>query len=564
MNDVFDLISDIFSENSHANETRIQPTNETAQTNNNDIEDPFAWLNPTTTEPVQEAEIIEEAAIQVQEVEETQAVLQPSPEIDDGPTEEELEAMARLLSGESVNDGEDSDEEDSESAEVDEDEYMRSIGSVDNLNPRIRQILASVSDEDLENLFLGNLNCVTYQYDITSVSREDFVAYIQGYRLLNGIVFDDDGNIDGSGESVNENGFPRNLTSDEERALELINLTVRGTEVENVENVDSTLMPADHIASLETWASAPPDYTSNHINILEDLAEEELRETSFGNIGNAELQEVAEAIIRDEFIDSLADPNFEVTPENNILNDNPNRYGLVKANYDRFKGADWFTIAQQQTIVLAGLGGIGSWTSLMLSRIGPKTIYAFDDDSFEAHNMSGQLVNLQFLGKPKTFSALHMANQFSNYNGMQIYTERFTKSTKGDKVMICGFDSMSARKDYFESWKREVSSTPEEHRHECLFIDGRLTAELFQIFTLIGNDAYAIQEYEQKFLYDDSIADEEDCTLKQTSHLAAMIGSYMTMHFTNFCSNLSGEDSLKRIPWFLEFNSTTNTYIHEF
>ena len=62
----------------------------------------------------------------------------------------------------------------------------------------------------------------------------------------------------------------------------------------------------------------------------------------------------------------------------------------ISAQYNRFKGADWFEIVQEQDVILAGLGGIGSWVSLFLSRLGPKTISLYDDDHFEEHNLSGQ------------------------------------------------------------------------------------------------------------------------------------------------------------------------------
>ena len=38
----------------------------------------------------------------------------------------------------------------------------------------------------------------------------------------------------------------------------------------------------------------------------------------------------------------------------------------ISAQFNRFKGADWFEIVQEQNVILAGLGGIGSWVSLFL------------------------------------------------------------------------------------------------------------------------------------------------------------------------------------------------------
>jgi hypothetical protein len=123
--------------------------------------------------------------------------------------------------------------------------------------------------------------------------------------------------------------------------------------------------------------------------------------------------------------------------------------------------------------------------------------------------------------------------------------------------MICGFDNMGARKLFYNKWKESI--IPEES-HEYLFIDGRLTADMFQLFCIQGNDTYVQGEYERNWLFEDKDADETDCTFRQTSHIAAMLGTYITTYFTNFCSNLSPDNFPKRIPWFMEYNSIVNTY----
>ena len=80
----------------------------------------------------------------------------------------------------------------------------------------------------------------------------------------------------------------------------------------------------------------------------------------------------------------------------------------------------------------------------------------------------------------------------------------------------------------------EGESIIQEESHEYLFIDGRLTADMFQLFCIQGNDAYAQDEYEMNWLFEDEDADDTDCTFRQTSHIAAMLGTYITTYFTNF------------------------------
>lgn len=229
----------------------------------------------------------------------------------------------------------------------------------------------------------------------------------------------------------------------------------------------------------------------------------------------------------------------------------------ISAQYNRFKGADWFEIVQEQNVILAGLGGIGSWVSLFLSRLGPKTITLYDDDRFEAHNLSGQAFRINNLGRFKVEEAASIATDFSNYTRSYAFNSKYTERCSTSKIMICGFDNMGARKLFYNKWKESI--IPEES-HEYLFIDGRLTADMFQLFCIQGNDTYVQGEYERNWLFEDKDADDTDCTFRQTSHIAAMLGTYITTYFTNFCSNLSPDNFPKRIPWFMEYNSIVNTY----
>lgn len=58
----------------------------------------------------------------------------------------------------------------------------------------------------------------------------------------------------------------------------------------------------------------------------------------------------------------------------------------VDAKYTRFKGADWFSWLYRRPVLLGGAGGIGSWVSMFLSRLGCH-IYIYDFDIFERINL---------------------------------------------------------------------------------------------------------------------------------------------------------------------------------
>ena len=201
----------------------------------------------------------------------------------------------------------------------------------------------------------------------------------------------------------------------------------------------------------------------------------------------------------------------------------------------RFSGAMWFNAIQLSTVVLAGLGGIGSYVLFCLSRMKPKQVFLYDDDVVELANLSGQLYSAPMVGKRKVDAMAELARDFSCYYGVQAVPQKFTKDTPAGDIMICGFDNMQARKDFFEAWVKHLVNHPSPNK--CLFIDGRLNMEEFQVFCMRGNDTYSIEKYHREYLFEDYQAESLQCSMKQTTYCANMIGSVIVNLFTNFIAN---------------------------
>jgi len=227
----------------------------------------------------------------------------------------------------------------------------------------------------------------------------------------------------------------------------------------------------------------------------------------------------------------------------------------VEAKYARFKGADWFSWLNKREVILGGAGGIGSYMSLFLSRLGCN-IYIYDMDTFEPHNQSGQLVRQQDIGKSKTDVAEELAKEFSNHSLIE-GMGKYEMDSEYSPIMISGFDNMEARKNMFNNWKTQLEENP-DIKKECLFIDGRLLGESYQIFCIRGDDEKNILRYEEEFLFNDSDVEDIDCTLKQTSHCAAGIASHMTGFLTNFAANIVNEGDFNQIPFTYEYITPMN------
>lgn len=229
---------------------------------------------------------------------------------------------------------------------------------------------------------------------------------------------------------------------------------------------------------------------------------------------------------------------------------------LTKETTSRFSGAEWFNLIQTQHISLAGLGGIGSHTAFMLSRVHPASMTFYDDDTVEPANMSGQLFGRHDFNKNKGVAVAEMIAEYSDYTNVLVTSEKFTENSRPSDIMICGFDNMVARKTYYASWKNHVMSLPEERRKKCLFIDGRLLMEEFQVLCIRGDDSYSMQRYEERFLFSDEEAEEPMCSMKQTSFCASMIGAVITNLFVNFVANQLEPLVPRDLPFYTTYNST--------
>lgn len=230
---------------------------------------------------------------------------------------------------------------------------------------------------------------------------------------------------------------------------------------------------------------------------------------------------------------------------------------LVDDTTSRFSSAIWYENIQKKVITLAGVGGIGSYVGFLLARMKPASMFIYDNDIVEAVNMSGQLYGQSDLGRSKVSALAEMVRDYANYGSIFAIPDRFTNDSEASDIMICGFDNMEARKLFFDKWAAHVASKPIEERANCLYIDGRLAAEEFQILCIKGDDEFNINRYANEFLFSDAEADETVCSYKQTTFCANMIASYMVNLFVNFCANQCSPLIDRDLPFLTTYNAET-------
>lgn len=231
----------------------------------------------------------------------------------------------------------------------------------------------------------------------------------------------------------------------------------------------------------------------------------------------------------------------------------------VDETTSRFSGAIWYEEIQKQAVTLAGVGGVGSYVGFLLGRLKPQRLIIYDPDRVETVNMSGQLYGQTDVGNYKSVALSIMIRNYANYNNIVALNDRFDANSEATNIMICGFDNMEARKVFYERWKQRVLSYPtgSNDRKKCLFIDGRLAAEEFQVLSIQGNDDRAMKEYEGKWLFSDVEAEETICSYKQTTFMANMIASVMVNIFVNFVANQCNPIIDRDVPFFISYDAST-------
>ena len=232
----------------------------------------------------------------------------------------------------------------------------------------------------------------------------------------------------------------------------------------------------------------------------------------------------------------------------------------------RFKDAPWYPTNEQVHVVIGGAGGIGSWLSLMLARAGYTPI-VYDFDIIEEHNIGGQLFGKSSIDKHKVTALSEVVKEFADTDIMA-NNEKYTRDSMSHHYVFSAFDNMKARRDMFDAWKEYVSEwkdmnemAGEEYQNKDvpIFIDGRLLMEQLTIFCVTPDN---IDEYEKHMFSDDEVA-PAPCTLKQTSHSAAMIASHMVGFFTNhYANNKVGEDD-RTVPFRWEYFIPINLITEE-
>lgn len=173
----------------------------------------------------------------------------------------------------------------------------------------------------------------------------------------------------------------------------------------------------------------------------------------------------------------------------------------------------------KKPVHIIGAGAIGSFTALMLAKMGMEDISVYDNDDVSIENMNNQFYRFSDIGKPKVVALAQLVHDFTQvkikpFN--QLWTKDVPVGLRG--IVISAADSMDVRRELFEYCATDF-------RIEW-FLDSRMGSESALMYVMSPQNTDDRLSY-SKTLYSNEDAEQERCTAKSTIYCATMLSGHL-------------------------------------
>ena len=165
------------------------------------------------------------------------------------------------------------------------------------------------------------------------------------------------------------------------------------------------------------------------------------------------------------------------------------------------------------SISVVGVGAIGSFVTLVLSKMGINKINVYDGDTIEEHNLPNQFYKLMQIGLSKTSAIKNIVGEFSDAEITENGIVDDNTLLVSDIVILCT-DSMASRKLSYEKAKEFAK----------YIIDARMNGNTYRIYTVDMSRKNERKLYEES-LYSDDESDDGLCTEKTIIYNVAEVSS---------------------------------------
>lgn len=188
----------------------------------------------------------------------------------------------------------------------------------------------------------------------------------------------------------------------------------------------------------------------------------------------------------------------------------------------------------QVSVLIVGVGAIGSHVAKQLAHIEVGQLWLVDFDTVDIENLGVQGFNEDDLGNLKVEAVAAACRRIFGDINIDIHAEKFKtadmESLKADDdhkaLIVSCVDSMKVRREIWEAYKAEF-----KNNENALFIDSRMAAETARVLAVRGTEE---EEYYEKSVFDDSDGLPMSCTSKATIYCANIAAGMVTAAFTKW------------------------------
>ncbi len=169
---------------------------------------------------------------------------------------------------------------------------------------------------------------------------------------------------------------------------------------------------------------------------------------------------------------------------------------------------------------IIGVGATGSNIALLAARMGFTKFKLWDPDVVEPHNLPNQTYDNCHIGKPKVTAMKEVLQRFNPEIEVETHKCYFTTAehkTDLEGVLLVTVDTMSARKDIFESMKMNW--------RVCAIFETRLGFSSGECYILDPMDLEALDKWAAT-LVDDNEIEDGPCNLQMCSTLVYEVAGY--------------------------------------
>jgi molybdopterin/thiamine biosynthesis adenylyltransferase len=232
----------------------------------------------------------------------------------------------------------------------------------------------------------------------------------------------------------------------------------------------------------------------------------------------------------------------------------------------RFKDNEW--VLTNLPVMIVGLGGIGSWVTLLLARCG-YALTLYDMDTVEMSNIGGQFYHKGDIDKRKTEATVEKCGQFADNYATSTFGEYTEADGMSSEIVISCVDSIRVRKIIFEKWvkyQEAVYAVNSEYKLHAnlpvktgIFIDGRMEAEGYQVYAVPYGDFQAIEKYRATLFDEDKDYIPAPCTNRATTFCATKVASEIVEKLVNYLTNQVRGVNMRAVPFSVLYDMKVST-----